>query len=31
VIGGDGKPSATDGKATTKAVFDKPGNYVIRA
>jgi hypothetical protein len=31
VIGADGKPSATDGKATTKVVFDKPGSYLIRA
>jgi hypothetical protein len=31
VIGADGKPSATDGKATTKIVFSKPGSYVIRA
>jgi hypothetical protein len=31
VLGTDGKPSATDGKATTKATFDKPGNYLVRA
>jgi hypothetical protein len=31
VIGADGKPSATDGKGTTKVTFDKPGNFVVRA
>ncbi len=31
VLGADGKPSPTDGKGTTKATFDKPGTYVIRA
>jgi len=31
VLGSDGKPSATDGKGTTKATFNKPGNYVVRA
>jgi hypothetical protein len=30
VVGADGKPTPTDGKATTKAVFDKPGTYVVR-
>ena len=31
VLGTDGKPTATDGKGTTKVTFDKPGNYVVRA
>jgi hypothetical protein len=31
VVGADGKPTPTDGKATTKATFDKPGSYVVRA
>ena len=31
VLGADGKPTPTDGKGTTKATFDKPGNYVVRA
>jgi len=31
VLGADGKPTATDGKGTTKVTFSKPGSYVIRA
>jgi hypothetical protein len=31
VLGADGKPTATDGKGTTKVTFDKPGSYVVRA
>ena len=31
VQGADGKPSATDGTATTKVTFTKPGSYVVRA
>jgi hypothetical protein len=31
VIGADGKPTPTDGKATTKVTFDKPGTYTVRA
>jgi hypothetical protein len=31
VIGADGKPSSTEGTATTKVTFDKPGSYVVRA
>jgi hypothetical protein len=31
VLGADGKPTATDGKGTTKVTFDKPGSYVLRA
>jgi len=31
VLDADGKPTPTDGKGTTKATFDKPGSYVVRA
>ena len=31
VLDADAKPTATDGKATTKVTFSKPGNYVVRA
>jgi hypothetical protein len=31
VLGADGKPTATDGKGTTKVTFDKPGIYQVRA
>jgi hypothetical protein len=31
VLGADGRPSLTDGKATAKVTFDRPGNYTLRA
>jgi hypothetical protein len=31
VLGADGKPTLTEGKSTTKATFDKPGKYTLRA
>jgi uncharacterized membrane protein YgcG len=30
VLGADGKPTATDGKGTTRVTFDKAGTYVVR-
>jgi hypothetical protein len=31
VLGADGRPTLTDGTATTKVTFDRPGTYTLRA
>jgi hypothetical protein len=31
VLGVDGRPTLTDGKSSTKATFDRPGTYTLRA
>jgi hypothetical protein len=31
VLGTDGRPTLTDGKSSTKATFDRPGTYTLRA
>lgn len=31
VLGNDGRPTLTEGKASTKVTFDRPGTYTLRA
>ena len=31
VLGADGRPTLTEGKASTKVTFDRPGTYTLRA
>ncbi len=31
VLGGDGRPTLTEGKSTTKVTFDRAGSYTLRA
>jgi hypothetical protein len=31
VLGADGRPTLTDGQASTKVTFDRPGTYTLRA
>ena len=31
VLAGDGRPTLTDGKSSTKVTFDRPGSYTLRA